>query len=239
MDEPTATATRVADPNHPDGTDPNGDIAETASQPTTEAAPTKRRKQTKYEQVPGLSSLTLPDSDVTYLNPDNGRFRVGHDAKLKSRLIGEQLDIEARATEGQDVTDTDQYKMLAALGWLSHLDASRAARANRKSRKPAPKDGATQTDTEEAGSADRIEQGKAAKEHAMSFVDQAVDLGEARGRFGRVERKLGKVLRVKRTDEQDVLSPWVAHVAVPDDPRNPDGPFTETEILVAQLQLAS
>lgn len=239
----TATATTPeVDANHPNGTDPNGDVAEPTSQPTTDTAPTaaKPRKQTKYE-LAGVGDWTQADGSP-YLNPANGRFLVGHDAKLKSRLVAEQVAFEAEQAakpEGEraDVTETPQYQLLAKLDWLASLTQSREARKNRDAKKAQRAQAAAARKQTKDGNpeptVDRLEEGKKNKTQAQETVDKIVHLdGEGkRARYGRV-------LRVRRSVEEDIVAPWVAVVAVPKDQRNPDGEFDEVEIPVTELNFA-
>jgi hypothetical protein len=236
--------TATVDANHPDGADPNGDGAD-PSKPmaTTDTAPTvKTRKRTKYEDA-GVGELRMADGRP-YLNETNGRFHVGRDATLKRDLVARQLDFEAKQAElpeGErtDPTSTPEYQMLAKLEWLSSLEASQAARANRANRKAAKaaereqakaaKDAAKANEP----TVDRIEQGKANKQAAHATVDKVVVVG------GSAKRpEFGRVLRVRRSVEDDITSPWIAVVGVPTDQRNPEGDFTEVEKPVTELQFA-
>lgn len=192
-----------------------------------EAAP-KQRKRTSYEEA-GVGSLRQPNGDA-YLG-DNGRFRPGYDAKLKSQLIEMVLDEKAQKVtkDGTALTADEATALLATLNWTRFLDASREARANRASRKRARTEKKAE---EDEASADRLETAKANKTAAQAFVDQAVTIKVGRG------NKLGKVLRVRRSVEDDILSPWIAVVAVPDNPQDADSAITEHEVPVADLKTA-
>jgi hypothetical protein len=67
-------------------------------------------------------------------SPTKNRFAMGHDAKLKGRLINEALDFES-GNKGRK--SSPAHKQLAALGWTSHLDKSRESRKAKAERKAA------------------------------------------------------------------------------------------------------
>ena len=203
----------------------------TATEAPEAPAQPKQRKRTRYEDA-GVGDLRQPDG--TPFLGETGRFRPGYDAKLKSQLIEQVLDPE-KASKVQrhpvgELTAQEAEALLGTLNWITFLDASRTARANRKTRKAA-----TATAKAESGeaSADRLETAKKNKADAQGLVDQAVKVTIS----GR--ERLGKVLRVHRSVEDDILSPWVAVVGVPDKPRDADSSITEHEVPVSEVTLAT
>jgi hypothetical protein len=67
-----------------------------------------------------------------YLNPANGRFRIGMDARYKADLINVALDEAAPRAERTKAT-----KALERMGWTKHLEASRESRRKRAEAKAA------------------------------------------------------------------------------------------------------
>ncbi len=201
---------------------------------TTEApAPAKTRKRTSYEDA-GVHELRQPNGD-SYLN-DRGRFQIGHDAKLKRDLVLMVLDGDKApqiTRNGIALTATEAEALLGALRWTSHLDASRTARQGKAAKQAAKAADKAKAEAAQP-SADRLEQAKAAKAAATRYVDQTVRV-PVEGKRG---RHLGKVIRVFRADEDDILSAYQAEVLVSDDPQDPDSPTTLVTVSVADLKTA-
>jgi len=139
---------------------------------------------------------------------------------------------EHERTDGA-LTADEAIAVLRALDWTSHLQASRQARDARSAKRAAKAEEKAKAEAAQP-SADRLEQAKAAKAAAQEYVDQAVRV-KVEGKRG---LHLGKVLRVFRTDEDDILSPYQAEVIVPDEPQDPDSATTLVTVPVADLKTA-
>ena len=72
-----------------------------------------------------VKSVTVRECQCGCGSPTKGRFAMGHDAKLKSRLITEALEHEV-SNKGR--RSSPAHKQLAKLGWAAHLDKSRESR---------------------------------------------------------------------------------------------------------------
>lgn len=101
---------------------------------TKSAAPVKAAKTTK----PTAADRGVP---AVYLNPETGRFIPGRDATLKGDLTAAVLGIEARPPLAK-WTAKDALALLTERGWLSFLEARRAA-VGRKAAKAAARKTAT------------------------------------------------------------------------------------------------
>lgn len=74
---------------------------------------------------------------VVYLN-ENGRFKVGMDARLKSDLVLSALGLITKANPGQSLhvfTKDQAEKLLQARGWTGFLDRKREILAQTEQRK--------------------------------------------------------------------------------------------------------
>lgn len=115
--------TRAQDANHPDGTDPTGDMAATAEEGKA-ANPAPKKDKTAHHIPP------------EYRNEKGTGFFPGGDAQYKSKLINAALDFEA-ANNGAKTSPA--HKVLGPGGafahWEPHLDKAREHRNSRSAAK--------------------------------------------------------------------------------------------------------
>lgn len=224
-----ADAQGATDANHPDNE---------PGQTTEDPKPKAGRKKTKYEEL-GLQRLTQPgEAKLPYLG-ETGRFKTGHDAKLKRDLIAMVLRGKDAPKVGGVANAESAETLLGKLGWRSHLDASRKAaegkaqRTAKAAEAKAQRTEAAQNKKDGKAANDRIEQAKKAKAAANEWVDEVVQVTVDD------QATIGQVLRVARKEESDIESEFVATVQVRENPQDADSPTSEVEVPVSELRKAS